>query len=358
LLAAFAASPAAPTPPFRIAADVSDTERGLRFESMAASVGESRAEGRAALSFGPDRRPKLSLNLVAPRLVPRDFGWLPTIGSEQHEGSVSWADTPLPVAWLRWIDARGDLHVERLEGVAAGTADLRIGFELERGRLRVEPLRLGIAQGVAEGGATIDAGEGVPPEVSLRMDAGGMRLVPLLAAFGVDQVAGQLAAAAVDLRGRGATPREIAAGLDGAARFRIVDGSIDVPDLSRISMGLLETFGYVLGGGGSGGGDAPTPVACAVGDLPVREGVVHAKQLVAVTPRVVIAGKGTVRLAEGTMRLTLVPKPVEEALFRILVPVVISGELASPEVTRHPELRAGLRPERAADICEGDANRG
>jgi hypothetical protein len=189
----------------------------------------------------------------------------------------------------------------------------------------------------------------------LRLNAGDVQLGPLLAAFGIEQVAGRLLAASVDVHGRGMTPRQIAATLDGAAHLRVVDGSIGLPGLSHISMDLLETAGFVLGGSGDA---APTPVTCAFGDFPVRQGVVHAERLTVVTPRVIIAGEGTVRLDDGTMRLTLVPRPLDEAFLRVVVPVVISGDVLSPEVTKHPELRAGMRPETVADICRGDPGPG
>ena len=97
---------------------------------------------------------------------------------------------------------------------------------------------------------------------------------------------------------------EVAAGLDGVARFRVADGSVRVPGLARLSMGLVETFGAVLGVGGDAGA---TPVACAVGDLPVRRGVVLAERLVVVTPRVAVTAEGTLRLGDGALRLTLTP---------------------------------------------------
>ena len=62
-------------------------------------------------------------------------------------------------------------------------------------------------------------------------------------------------------------------------------------------------------------------------------------------------------LDEAAVRLTLVPKPLDEAMFRVVVPVLISGALLSPETTTHPELRAGMRSESAADICRDQVER-
>ena len=358
LLAAFAV-PVADTPPFRLTARLTDIERGWRLQDVAARVDESRINGEASLRLAGRPKPLVKFDLVAPRVVPSDFGWLGSVGGGGGggAGSGSWMDAELPTAWLRRADAEGDLRVERLEGLAAEPAGLRAGVELKDGRLRLQPLRLELAGGAAEGSATVEAAAGdTPPRAALRLEADGLRLGPLLAAFGAGDVAtGTARTASVDLSGQGATPRGIAAGLDGAARFRVSDGSLRVPGLAKLSMGLLETFGTVLGVGGDAGA---TPVACAIGDLPVRDGIVHTERLVVVTSRAAITGEGVIRLGEGTLRLTLTPTPLDEALVRVVVPVVVSGDLASPEVEPHPELRAGTRPGSTADICAEEVGRG
>ncbi len=354
LLAAFSVAPADTTPPFHLTAHLMDTERGWELKDVAARLGASQAGGKAAISFGQQQSPRLSMDFVAPRVVLSDLDWLASIGGQHDSSSGSVADASLPTGWLHWANASGDLRVERLEGLAADPADLRVGFEVDRGHLRVQPLRLGIAQGVAEGTATVDTNASASPLVRLRVEAADMHIKPLLAAFGITQVAGTLTTASVDLRGQGTTLREVTAALNGAAHFRIVDGSLDVPNLSHISMGLVETLGYALGGSDRA---AATPVTCAVGDFPVRQGVVHAERLAVLTPRVMVVGEGTVHLDEATVRLTLVPRPLDEAMFRVVVPVVISGTLLSPEMTTQPELRAGMRSESAADICRDQVGR-
>ena len=350
------AVPVAGTPPFRFTARLTDVERGWRLQDVAARVGESRIDGGLSVLLAGRPKPLLRFDLVAPRIVPSDFRWLATVGGGGEAAPGSWFSAELPTAWLRRVDAEGNLRVERLEGLAAEPAGLRAGIGLEDGRLRLQPLRLELAGGAAEGSATVEAAAGgAPPRAELRLEANGLRLGPLMAAFGIGEVTGTARTASIDLRGRGRTPREIAAGLDGAAGFRIADGSLRVPGLARLSMGLVETFGAVLGVGGDAGA---TPVACAIGDLPVRGGVVHAERLVVVTPRVAITGEGTVRLGEGTLHLTLTPRPLDEALLRVVVPVVVSGDLASPEVAPEPEFRVGAaRAGAPADVCAEKAGR-
>ena len=337
-------------------APLTDIERGWSLRDIAARVGESWVEGEASALLAGRRRPFLRYDLAAPFVAPSDLGWLAPGGGQGGATSGSLAGARLPTAaWLRQADAEGDLRVERLEGLANEPVGLRSNIELKDGRLRLQPLRIELAGGAAEGSATVEAVDGAPPRTGLRLEAAdGLRLGPLLAAFGVDGFTGRVGTASVDVRGQGATVGEVAAGLDGVARFRVADGGIRVPGLARLSMGLVETFGAVLGVGGDAGA---TPVACAVGDLPVRRGVVLAERLVVVTPRVAVTAEGTLRLGDGALRLTLTPIPLDEALFRVVVPVVISGDLASPEVTPHPELRVGVRPEPAADVCAEEAGR-
>lgn len=354
LLGALAVSVAG-TPSFRLTARLTDVERGWSLQDVAADVGESRINGEASVLLAGRPKPMLRFDASAPRVVVSDFDWLGSIGGGGGATTGSWAGAELPTAWLRRAEAEGSLRVERLEGLAAEPAGLRAGIELKDGRLRLQPLRLELAAGAAEGSATVDAAVAeAPPRARLRLEVNDLRLGPLMAAFGVGEVTGTVRTASVDLRGRGTTPREIAAGLDGAARFRVADGSLGVPGLAHLSMGLAETFGAVLGLGGDTGA---TPVACVIGDLPVRGGVVHPERLVVVTPRVSITAKGTVRLGDGTLRLTLTPSPLDPALLRVVVPVVVSGDLASPEVKTHPELRVGARPEPLADVCAEEAGR-
>ena len=357
LLAALAV-PVAATPPFRLTARLTDAGRGWDLREVAARLGGSRIEGEASVLFAGRPKPLLRFDASAPRIALSDFGWLASGGGGGGGApSGSWVSAELPTAWLRLAEAEGGLRVERLEGLAAEPAGLRAGIGLRGGRLRVRPLRLELPGGVVEGTATVEAADGgAPPRVALEAEASGLQLGPLLAAFGVGgEVTGTARTASVDLRGRGATLREVAAGLDGAAGFRIADGSLRVPGLARLSMGLAETFGAVLGVGGDAGA---TPVACAVGDLRVRSGVAHAERLVVVTPRVAITGEGTVRLGDGTLRLTLTPHPLDAALLRVVVPVVVSGDLASPEVSTRPELRVGAaRAGAPADACAEEAGR-
>ena len=195
-------------------------------------------------------KPCLKFDLGAQRVVPSDFGWLTSAGGGGKASSGSWADAELPTARLRRTDAEANLRVDRFEGLAAEPAGLRAGIELKDGRLRAQPLRLELAGGAAEGSATVESAAGdAPPRAGLRLEADGLRLGPLLAALGVGEVTGTARTASVDLRGQGTTLREIAAGLDGVARFRVVDGSVRVPGLAHLSMGLMETFGAVLGVG-------------------------------------------------------------------------------------------------------------
>ena len=353
LLAAFA-GPATHTPPFGMTARLTDIEHGWSLRDVAAQIGRSELRGEGALRLPAQERPQLSATLLATQLAPADFHWLAVLGGGQ-DGSSALADARLPTAWLKRADAQGSLRVERLEGLASGPVALRLEFKLDDGRLHIEPLRLDPAQGMIGGSATVDAAGPAPPLLVLRAEANDLRLESLLAMLGTHQLTGRVATAFVDLRGQGTTLREVAAGLDGALRFQVSEGSIGLGSLSHMSMGLVEALGVALGG--QGGGSGSTPLTCAIGDLQLRQGVGRIERLVLVTPQLVIVGEGEVRLANATVHLALTPRPLDEALFRVVVPVVVSGTLTSPEVTKNPDLRVGSQSADVPDPCGRDADR-
>jgi hypothetical protein len=348
LLSALTAAPRTATPPFRLAAHVTSTEDGWNLRQVEARIDQSEVRGVAAVPLRRRERPRLSVDLVAPHTVPSDFGWLTSVGQAREGVSSSSADVRLPTAWLRRADGEGNLRVEEIGGLAAGPAGLRLSFKLEQGCLHIGPLRLELGQGAAEGATTIEASDAAPPRFTPRAEANGLQIRPLLAMLGMDEISGTLTPAFVDLRGQGATWREVAAGLDGSVRFRVADESIGLVSLSHTSMGLVETLGVALSGAGGGGA---TPMTCALGDISVRQGIAHAERLVVVIPQMVIYGEGTVQLSEGMVHLTPIPKPLDGALLRVVVPVVISGDLTSPEVTKAPGMRVGTQSATVPDAC-------
>lgn len=76
-----------------------------------------------------------------------------------------------------------------------------------------------------------------------------------------------------------------------------------------------------------------------------------------VIPQVIIVGEGTVRLGDGTLNLTLTPRPLDPALLRVVVPVVVGGTLTSPEVSKDPDLHVGGQAAGVPDLCNGEADR-
>ncbi|MDJ0387234.1 AsmA family protein [Roseomonas sp. E05] len=340
--------PAEPTPPFHLTAHATGDGQGWNLRDMLARLGSSELRGSASLVRNAQPRPRLSFDLIAPRIALADFEWL--VATPGAGGVASSAPQParMPAAWLRQADASGTLQVQQLEGLPGEPAALRMTANLQDGRLHIEPLRLEIAGGMAEGATTIAADEAGSVQSSLRLEASGLSLAPVLAPLGIEWLTGSFATASLDLRSQGATRPEILAGLGGRANFRVSEGSLDLSGLPHISMDLVETLGFLLG---SGGGSGPTPVVCAVADLPIRHGVVQVEQLVVQIPQVVIVGEGTVQLAQSRLNLTLTPNPLQDALLRVLVPVVVSGDLASPGVTRHPELSLQTKAAAQAKAC-------
>jgi hypothetical protein len=346
LLAALGGLQVPPTPAFEASASVKGVGRELRLRDISARLGGSRIEGKASLALGPRTRPRLSFDLDAPQAALADFRWLGPAGASPPGAGGG----DVPTGWLDMADMQGSLRLAELKGLADG-GSLRAGVELSDRVLRIDPFHLALASGSASGHAVLDAAEG-PPSVALHVEAKGLRLEPLLAAVGTQMVEGALTTASATLHGRGTSWGAIAGSLDGHARFRIDDGTIAPSRVRHMALGLGEAFGLVFGAQ-----PEATPLVCAIGDIPVQQGVARAERLVAVLPSVAITAEGEARLGEGTIQLRLTPQPLDGAVLRLLAPADVSGSLWSPEVEVHTTLGSGPEQASAARICGQDGRK-
>jgi uncharacterized protein involved in outer membrane biogenesis len=99
-----------------------------------------------------------------------------------------------------------------------------------------------------------------------------------------------------------------------------------------LGVNLLDAIGLSLSGDRSN-----TSLRCAVANFDAKNGILTAQQFVLDTDPVRIDGKGHVDLHDESLDLTLQGHPKSFQIFRMKVPVEISGRLASPAITIDPK---------------------
>lgn len=138
----------------RLSADLRAADGAeYRYRDFSGKIGDSDIHGNLAYVAGKPR-PKLSGELTSNQLLFRDLG--PLIGADtgtKREESGQPPDKALPVEEFRterWRDMDADVRFEGKRIVRSKElpiTDLSVQVHLENGRLRLEPLRLGVAGG-------------------------------------------------------------------------------------------------------------------------------------------------------------------------------------------------------------------
>ena len=199
---------------------------------------------------------------------------------------------------------------------------------LAAGKLVIAPLSAALPGGHFDLKFSVDS-QALPPEVSLQLDAPGVAIKPLMAAFDQpDDVTGT-AEIGADLVATGRTPRALAGSVSGRIGMAMVDGELDNrlfgPWLSEVMrVAHLPTDALI---GGSGGNR--TKLRCAAIRIDSVRGLANLNALVLQTSVAQLDGNGTMNFAEEGLNLRV--RPALRTVGPVVpVPVRVTGIFASP----------------------------
>jgi len=265
-------------------------------------------------------------------------------------------DAPLPFEALRRGDADLQLSVNEAtwRGVPFRAVSARL--LLQEGRLRLDPVQAQVPGGPAAASLAMDAGA---QTASLSLQSQGLAAGPLLSVLlGQEAGAGTLDLD-IALQGKGASPRALAATLDGHAGVALVDGEFDLG-------GIMAALGDALPKGLPMAPGGRSHVRCLALRVDAAAGQAALRTLLLDSARLHLEGEGTVNLADETLDLHLRPQ-VRLGLGGVSVPVHVSGPIRAPRTqaeikggTGRPGLLIGAPPppdECAARLAEARGGR-
>lgn len=293
------------------------------------ALGEALARRQAA-------QPRPAAPAPTPRAAP------PAAPSPQEARVIP--DIPLPLTLARVFRGRLDLAADHL--IVGGTdwRGMRGRLALTNGSAHLTDFAAVTPGGPVRGEATLDAAT-TPPglALALRSEGAGLDLAALRQAR--QEAAGieGRAQVRIEMRGRGATTRAVAATLTGEAGLALADGRLAQAGLLRLGPDLL---GLLMPGAPQDG----LELRCFAVRLSAEDGMARTSALLAETSAGRVEGVAAVNLATEGLAARLMP---DVTLFgvRVRTPVGIGGTLASP--------RVGVEPGRALTQVIGDtvANR-
>ncbi len=336
----------------------------LTVDGMALSLGGSDLAGSLTASLAGER-PALLAELTGARLDLADLqadgeGTESTAtagseagGAEAPEGQAGGADgryvipdTPLPLALLQAADAEVSLKLGALVLDPQTTLrELDLALTLENGRLEVSRLKARAFEGALDASLSLDAGQS-PPPLATRLDLRGLALGRVLETYtGSAELQAPLDVA-LDLKGAGASPRAIAASLDGSSEIVAGEGVITNRILAILATGLDQILGPLFAG------EDQTRLNCLVSRFRFEDGLAVSQAQLLDSSTFSLAGTGTVDLNDETLDLKFNTRTREAALVSLAVPFVVTGTLADPQ----PAPDALGTAMKAAEFVRGGSN--
>jgi len=313
----------------------------LRVSELALRLGQSDLAGSGSFDLsGP--RPKLTADLESTRINLPELLPPPTPAPDTAPAPAP-APTPkapsaekrvfgteaFDLAPLRMLDADITLRAALLETPSLHVEQAMAHAVLADGDLALRPYAFTLAGSRVAGDAHVDA-RSAPPAAALDVTAQQVDVGRILALAGAPSILEAKGDAVLALRGRGDSPRALAAGLEGNASLVVGQGTLNPGYIDKLGLGVLRTVVPQVQR------LADSRLNCAIGRFDIARGVATAKLLAADAGDLSMVGSGTVNLGSETIALDLAPRlkvAGVAGLGGVVVPVQVRGSLLEPAVS-------------------------
>ena len=292
--------------------------------NLRAEVGESSVSGSAAYSSTADGRPRLSIELEAPRIhlassppVPRERPPAPEEG---------WWRQEIPLDPLRALDGDLVLRVDALTTEQERLFEnLTLHVALDQGVLSVDPLSFSFEGGNVSGEARVDA-RSSEPSWSLRGRGNGLDLARFSSRFTDREIVSGQALTSFDLSTRGTNALALLHAVDGDLTFVLRDGHLSSDYALLFQKDLMRALAFK-------GGQAETlSIDCLIMDLELERGVADSEEVFIDAEHAFLHVTGKVDFPGERYDLLLTPKVKKASLFSVIVPVTVTGSLEDPVI--------------------------
>ncbi|MBN8480118.1 MAG: AsmA family protein [Xanthomonadales bacterium] len=299
-----------------------------RYEKFTGRVGGSDLSGSLTYTDG-EPRGRLTGEVRSQLLQSADLAETFGIGAEAAKASASgrfFTDSDFRTGRWRAMDADVQFAGERIVHARDWPVDrVEARVRMEAGRLRLDPLRFGIAGGRIGGSVQIDGAE-KPPQGQFILEARALQMARLLPTLATgDATFGEINGA-LALAGTGDSLAAVLATADGEVKLLIEHG--------RVSKALLETAGLNFGNLllTKLFGDRSVELECAAAQLVAERGVLTPQAFLVDTKEALIEVEGKVDLARERFDLEVKPQAKGLRILSLRSPLQVRGSFLHPEV--------------------------
>lgn len=328
------------TPPFEtdghLVAKI-DTDKGSVFDyrNFNGRIGDSDIHGTLKYSMSKPR-PKLEGDVESKQLRLADLG--PLIGVDSGKGTktAEVKKDPQPAGKVlpyerfntdKWDVMDADIrfkgrHIEH--GSTLPLSDLNTHVILERGDLRLQPLKFGMANGTISADIHL-AGNKKPMQGEANIQARRLRLKQLMPNIELMQkTLGELNGDA-QLRGTGNSVAALLGTSNGNLKLLMNDGVV--------SRNLMEILGLNVGNFiiGQIFGDDEVRVNCAAANVDIHSGITTPRILAFDTENALVNVTGTASFASEQLNLTIDPESKGIRIITLRSPLYVRGTFKNPD---------------------------
>ena len=323
------------TQPVALAAHVRREPDRWLVDRLTGRIGRSDLTGRLTVAK-QDGRTRVEGDLAARQLdfddLSSDEGLAAAAARERAIGPRVVPDTRVNLAKLGPTDGRVTFRVGRIVSRKGPSSLTSIAgtLTLDRRRLTLEPLTIGMRQGRVTGRAVIDQRDGAPePLVRLDLRLAGST-IPALAGGG-GSVTGRVDARAV-LTGRGSTIRAAVGRSSGRIGLAARDGELPAE--------IAAALGFDAGRALLAGSDDRAVLRCVIVGLAMRNGQGTAGPFVVDTSQSRLDGNGTISFPGETLAIRLTGAPKRDAVLRLPGSATMDGTISQPEIVVPREVKS------------------
>jgi uncharacterized protein involved in outer membrane biogenesis len=236
----------------------------------------------------------------------------------------------IPRDWPRKMNLEMDIDIPDVIAEATDVGDLKVKLDLKDGHFTLGPVRAKLFGGDAFGKLDLDVAKDTPT-ARLKLTVRKLDYGRWLKAWDItDTVTGEVNIS-VDMRGSGDTLRAMFDDSNGAVL--LASGPTHIADSDMGLWGAGFTSGLMSITTSALGMKKSTEFNCMVWPFNVSDGVARSEAILMDTPKITIAGSGTIDLSTEALDILLEPARKKASIFSFQNPVRISGTLADPKRT-------------------------
>lgn len=240
------------------------------------------------------------------------------------KGGKLFSDDPIDVSFLRAAEADLNVRGGKIVFDKITAEDLAANIALKGGRLTVKPLTVKLAGNVLNADAMVDGSSG-KPAVNINLVARKTDIGALLRMMGSDQIVEGSADVDVALSGAGGSAHAIASGLNGKTSVVMNDGHINNKYLKLAAADLMKVIDPWAPKEDS------TKLNCLLSKFDIKSGVATSEVNVVDTSAFSVTAGGRVNLGPETIDMIVDPKPKNQSVMNLAVPIRVTGALADPD---------------------------